>query len=178
MKEAVDCNLSLRLTNSVRAEISSGKCPCELCSTNGPAMEKELYIESVGDAGSSGASKSCICVLKPPATNEWLTPKDPVQHLRKIHRHACKHWYQCFIAPFVPTLTTVSSSGDILSAVKGFGAILTRLLVSGDLITLTKTRHLRLMNLFGHCSRPMLRMLPGSSPFPLTLFCSYRLMEL
>lgn len=178
MKEGVDCNLSLRLTNSVRAEISSGKCPCELCSTNGLAMEKELYIESVGDASSSGASKSCICVLKPPATNEWLTPKDPVQYLRKIRRHACKHWYQCFSAPFVSKLTTVSSSGDILSAVKGFSTILMRLLVSGDLITLPKTRHLRLMNLFGHCCQPMLRMLPGSSPISLTLFCSYRLMEL
>lgn len=67
----------------LKAEISSGKCPCELCSTNGLAMEKELYIESVGDAGSSGASKSCICVLKPPATYEWLTPTDPALHLRK-----------------------------------------------------------------------------------------------
>lgn len=70
MKEGVDCNLSLGLANNVRVEISSGKCSCELCSTNGLAMEKELYIESVGDAGSSGASKSCICVLKPPATYE------------------------------------------------------------------------------------------------------------
>lgn len=51
-------------------------------STNGQAMEKELYIESVGDAGSSGASKSYICVLKPPATYEWLTPTDPMQHQR------------------------------------------------------------------------------------------------
>lgn len=67
----------------LEAEISSGKCPCELCSTNGLAMEKELYIESVGDAGSSGANKSCICVLKPPATYEWLTPTDTARHLRK-----------------------------------------------------------------------------------------------
>lgn len=56
--------------SSVSAHISSGKCPCELYSTNGQAMEKELYIESVGDVGSTGASKSCICVLKPPATYE------------------------------------------------------------------------------------------------------------
>lgn len=70
MKEGVDCNVSLGLANNVIVDISPGKCPCELCSTNGPAMEKELYIESVGDAGSSGASKSCICVLKPPATDE------------------------------------------------------------------------------------------------------------
>lgn len=68
MKDGVDYNLSFSLANNVKVEISSGKCPCELCSTNGLAMEKELYIESVGDAGSSGASKSCICVLKPPAT--------------------------------------------------------------------------------------------------------------
>lgn len=58
MKEGVDCNVSSGLANNVRVEISSGECPCELCSTNGLAMEKELYIESVGDAGSSGASKS------------------------------------------------------------------------------------------------------------------------
>lgn len=58
MKEGVDCNVSLGPANNVRVEISSGECPCEPCSTNGPAMEKELYIESVGDAGSSGASKS------------------------------------------------------------------------------------------------------------------------
>lgn len=62
---------------------SSGKRPCELCSTNGPAMEKELYIESVGDDGSSSASKSCICVLKPPATNEWLTLTYQVQTYKK-----------------------------------------------------------------------------------------------
>lgn len=61
---------SLGLANNVRVESSSGKHPCELWPTNGLAMEKELYIESVGDAGSSGASKSCICVLKPPAT--WM----------------------------------------------------------------------------------------------------------
>lgn len=66
MKEGVDCNVSLARANNVIVDISPGKCPCELCSTNGLAMEKELYIESVGDAGSSGASKSCICVLKPP----------------------------------------------------------------------------------------------------------------
>lgn len=71
MKEGVDCNVSLGLANNVRVEISSGECPCEPCSTNGPAMEKELYIESVGDAGSSGASKSWICVLKPPRY-QWM----------------------------------------------------------------------------------------------------------
>lgn len=70
MKEGVDCGVSLGLANNVRVESSSGKHPCELCPTNGLAMEKELYIESVGDAGCSGASKSCICVLKPPATYE------------------------------------------------------------------------------------------------------------
>lgn len=69
-KEGVDCNVSLDLANNVRVEISSGEHPHELCSTNGLAMEKELYLESVGDAGNSGASKSCICVLKPPAAYE------------------------------------------------------------------------------------------------------------
>lgn len=92
MKEGVGWNVFFGLANNVVVDISPGKCPCELCSTNGLAMEKELYLESVGDAGSSGASKSCICVLKPPATYEWLTPTDPVQQLRKIQRHACKQW--------------------------------------------------------------------------------------
>lgn len=92
MKESVSCNVSLGLPNNVIVDISPGKCPCELYSTNGPAMEKELYIESVGDAGGSGASKSCVCVLKPPSTYEWLTPTDPVQQLRKIQRYACKQW--------------------------------------------------------------------------------------
>lgn len=70
MKEGVDSNVHWGLGNNVIVDSSPGKCPCELCSTNGRAMEKELYLESVGDAGSSGASKSCICVLKPPATYE------------------------------------------------------------------------------------------------------------
>lgn len=35
-------------------------------------MEKELYLESVGDAGILDASKSCICVLKPPHYL-WMT---------------------------------------------------------------------------------------------------------
>jgi len=101
VQEGVDRNVSFGPAKHVGVEISSGKCPCELCSTNGLAMEKELYIESVGDAGSSGASKSWICVLKPPATNEWLTPTDPVQHLRKTRRRSCKQRYRGFIAPFV-----------------------------------------------------------------------------
>lgn len=70
MEEGVGFYISLGLAVSVRLDLSSSKCPCELCSTNGIAMEKELYIDSVGDGGSSGASKSCICVLKPPATYE------------------------------------------------------------------------------------------------------------
>lgn len=66
IKESIEYNVCLSPANSVGLEVSSGQCPCEPCTTNGLAMEKELYIASVGDAGSSGASESCICVLKPP----------------------------------------------------------------------------------------------------------------
>lgn len=73
----------LGLANNVIVDVSSGKCPYEPCSTNGWAMEKDLFLVSVGDTGCCGASKSYICVLKPPATFKWLTPTDSVQQLKK-----------------------------------------------------------------------------------------------
>lgn len=155
----------------LEAEISSGKCPCELCSTNGLAMEKELYIESVGDAGSSGASKSCICVLKPPATYEWLTPTDPARHQRKGKYRGVlvSGDITASLIHLFPSWPPLAHWGRFFFVIKAFNTTLARLPVSGGLITLTKTHHLRLTNLPGHCSQPVLCMLPGSSPFSLTL---------